>query len=102
MADAELAIAQKVLQLLRSGNLVRGDKSLDEAEVLAFEQSAIRPRDDVRQAAWLMIFALRESIDDGEELNALKLNHAFAMMQTERWIEARIAFLLANPRVGYG
>jgi hypothetical protein len=39
MADAELAIAQKVLQLLRSGNLVRGDKSLDEAEVLAFEQS---------------------------------------------------------------
>jgi hypothetical protein len=97
MADAELAIAQKVLQLLRSGNLVRGDKSLDEAEVLAFEQSAIRPRDDVRQAAWLMIFALRESIDDGEELNALKLNHAFAMMQTERWIEARIAFLLESP-----
>jgi hypothetical protein len=45
---------------------------------------------------------LRESIDDGEELNALKLNHAFAIMQTERWIEARIAFLLANPWVGYG
>jgi hypothetical protein len=41
--------------------------------------------------------ALRESIDDGEELNALKLNHTFAIMQTERWIEARIAFLLANP-----
>jgi hypothetical protein len=39
MADAELAIAQAVLQLLRSLKLVRGDKSLDEAESLAFEQS---------------------------------------------------------------
>jgi hypothetical protein len=91
MANAELAIAQEVLGLLRSVKLVRGDKSLDEAESLAFEQSDLRPRDDVRQAAWLMICALRESIDNGADLNALKLTHAFAIMQTERWIEARTA-----------
>jgi hypothetical protein len=38
-----------------------------------------------------MICALRESIDGGADFNALKLTHAFAIMQTERWIEARMA-----------
>jgi hypothetical protein len=89
MADTELHVAQEVLALLRSVKLVRGDKSLDEAEALAFEESDLHPKDGLRQAAWLMICALKEQINLGEDLNALKLSHAFAIMQTERWIEAR-------------
>jgi hypothetical protein len=89
MADPELAVAQEVRALLRSGKLVRGDKSLDEAEALAFKQTAIQPKDDVWQAAWVMICTLRKAIDDGEKLNDLKLKHTFAIMQIERWIEAR-------------
>jgi hypothetical protein len=90
MADSELVIARKILELLRTGKLVKGDKSLDQAEAMAFESSgAVLPRDDVRHGAWLAIATLRKDIEDRKNEKCLLQTHAMSIMMTERWIEAR-------------
>jgi len=86
---SEVALADEVLELLRSSKLDRKDEAVSKAATLSrVDAPASIAGMTPRFEAFFAIATLEKALKNREDVNSIRMRHEFALLLAGKWLQA--------------